>query len=74
METISISYTIKYEIDFAPYYKFLSNNSCYNAKTGRLIKQTICGGSIGYVIKGKFYSLTYLRNHLIKPKKEILLF
>lgn len=70
MKTISITYTIKYELDFANHYKWLNDNSCYNNKTGRKIKQVLVGGSIGYVINSRFYSLKYLRNHLIKPQKE----
>jgi hypothetical protein len=68
MNTISITYTIKYELDFAPNYKWLNDNSCYNIKTERKIKQVMQGGSIGYIINGKFKTLKYLRNHLRKPK------
>ncbi len=64
---VSINYTIKYELDFASNYKWLNNNECYNSKTGRIIKQTLVGGSIGYVINGKFMSLKKLKKHLIKP-------
>ena len=67
---VTISYAIKYELDFAPNYKWLKNNSCYNEKTGRIIKQTMCGRSIGYVINGKFKSLTFLRSHMVKPHKD----
>lgn len=74
MTSVSINYAIKYELKFAPHYKWLNDNSCYNAKTGRKIKQTLVGGSIGYVIDGKFKSLTFLRKYLIKPKKENLPF
>lgn len=57
-------------IDFAPEYKFTKHKECFNAKTGRRIKQVSNNGSIGYIIRGKFYSLTKLKSHLIKPKKE----
>lgn len=68
MRRISINYTIKFALSFSPKYKWLEGNICFNEKTGRIIKQTICGGSIGYVIDGKFKSLTYLRNYLIRQK------
>jgi hypothetical protein len=74
MQTISVTYTLKYELDFAPQYKWSKNNKCFNVKTGRQIKQTYVGGSIGYCICGKFYSLTTLRKHLVKIKKEIIPF
>ena len=49
---VTLSYAIKFELDFSPKYKWLDDNSCYNGKTGRIIKQTTCGRSIGYVIDG----------------------
>lgn len=69
MKYVTVSYAIKYELDFAPNYKWLENNQCYNTKTGRFIKQTICGRSIGYVINSKFKSLKTLKKHLRKPTK-----
>jgi hypothetical protein len=70
MQTVTITYTIKFILDFASHYKWLDNNQCYNAKTGRIIKQVSNNGSIGYIINGKFKSLEYLRKHLINPKPE----
>ena len=67
MKSISIDYTIKYQLDFAREYVWLNTNKCYNTKSGRLIKQIYSNGSIGYCIRRKFYSLNYLRKHLIKP-------
>jgi len=74
MRSVSITYTIKYELDFSPKYKWLSNNQCFNIKTGKIIRQTVVGGSIGYVIDGKFKSLSYLRQHLVRPRKEECIF
>lgn len=70
MDSISIKYTLKYELDFAPEYKWSEDNQCFNVKTGRKIKQVYNNGCIGYSIKGKFMSLTFLRQHLKKIKKE----
>jgi hypothetical protein len=69
MNTISINYTVYFEIDFARNYKFTKNKECFNEKTGRRIRQVYKGGSIGYNIKGRFYSLSKLRKHLVKPEK-----
>ena len=66
MYTFSIDYTCKYQLSFATNYKWSTCGKCYNAKTGRLIKQIMKGGSIGYIIMGKFYTLKYLRSKLIK--------
>ena len=69
MQTVTITYTIKYELNFASHYKWLNNDQCYNVKTGRMIKQVCNNGCIGYVIDGKFKSLTFLRKNLVKPKQ-----
>lgn len=69
MNTISKNYTLKFELDFAPNYKWTDCKKCFNMKTGRQIKQTYVSGSIGYCIGGKFYSLKKLRMHLVKIKK-----
>lgn len=66
MNSISITYTLKFELSFAPQYKWTTCGKCFNTKTGRCIKQVYNNGSIGYTINGKFKSLTYLRSKLIK--------
>ena len=70
MHSFTVTYAIKYEVGFAPEYVFNKHKECYNLKTGRRIKKVVQGRSIGYNIKGKFYSLTRLRVHLRKPQKE----
>lgn len=65
MNTIQITYTCKYCISFAPEYWFATTgNVCYNTKTKHIIKQVDNSGCLGYNIRGKFKSLTYLRKHL----------
>ena len=73
METITISknYDFIWKIDFAKNYKFTKCKKLFNLKTGREIKKTLAGMTIGYYIKGKFYSLKYLRNYLVKVETEI---
>ena len=68
MNTITVTYTLKYQLYFAPEYKWTKCNRCFNTKTGREIKQTQSKGSIGYCIRGKFYSLTRLKQSLVKIK------
>ena len=70
MKTIAIEYTLKYELSSSPNYKFTTCKKCFNVKTGRRIKQTLVGGSIGYVVNGKFKSLSSLRKELRKIKSE----
>lgn len=74
MNLISVSYTLKYELDFAPNYQWTKCGKCFNIKTGRQLKQSYVSGSIGYSINGKFMSLTKLRKHLVKIKHEDLPF
>lgn len=70
MITISVNYTCKYRLNFATNYLWTTCGKCYNIKTGRLIKQIYKSGCIGYIINGKFYSLTKLRTYLEKIPKE----
>lgn len=69
MNTISKTYTLKYELNFAPEYQWTECGRCFNVKTGRQLKQSYVSGSIGYSIRGKFKSLTTLRKHLVKIKE-----
>jgi hypothetical protein len=71
MLVITINYTCKFRLKFAPSYVFTSCGLCYNLKTGRLIKQVYNSSCIGYTINGKFKSLTYLKKQLEKiPNKK----
>lgn len=66
MNKISITYTCKYCVSFAPEYWFTTKgNICYNTKTNNIIKQVDNSGCLGYYIRGKFKSLTFLRDNLI---------
>jgi hypothetical protein len=68
---ISKNYDLKWQLSFAPNYQFSSCKKLFNVQTRREIKKIVNGGSIGYCIKGKFYSLTYLRNYIEKiPQKK----
>lgn len=59
-----------YKISFADNYVFTKCKKCFNSKTGREIKQQYKNRCIGYYINRKFYSLTYLRKHLVKIKNN----
>lgn len=67
---ISLQFTCKYTLDFDKDFVFTEKfNFLVNLKTNRILKQVIKGGTIGYVLKGKFYSLTRLRQSLVKIDK-----
>ena len=68
---ISLDFTCKWTLDFDKDFVFVENhNFLVNLKTGKVLKQVTKGGSIGYVLKGKFYSLTKLRQSLVKIEKQ----
>lgn len=75
MNTITVTYTLIYQLSFSPKYQWTRCNKCFNVQTGREIKQILNSGSIGYGINGKFKSLKYLRTKLERvPKKGKLPF
>jgi hypothetical protein len=67
---ISINYACKYRISFAKNYVFTNCGICFNVDTKRVINQTTNSRCIGYVINGKFKSLTFLKTKLELIKKE----
>ena len=67
--TVSKNYSLKWQINFAPHYKFTDCKKLINCKTGRIIKKTVNGSSIGYWINIEFWSLNNLRKHIVKIEK-----
>ena len=65
----TVTYDCKYELKFAPNYKWTQCGKCFNSKTGRQIKIILKGRSKGYVINSKFYTLSYLRTQLQRITK-----
>ncbi len=70
MNLVSVTYTYVYQLDFAPEYVFTKCKKCINAKRGKELRQVVKSSCIGYNIRGKFYSLTKLKKHLVRPIKE----
>lgn len=71
MNRYSISYNLKWRVKFAHNYKFTECGKLINTKTCRVLKKSMIGYSIGYTVKGKFYILDKLRQHLeIIPKEK----
>ena len=59
-----------WQLNFADNYQFDKKGNCYNVRSGKQLKQTVIGYTVGYCIKGKFYSLTRLRQSLVKIEKQ----
>lgn len=70
MNYISINYILEYRLINNHNYQWTKCGKCFNVKTGRKLKQCYNSGSIGYYIKGKFKTLTYLRSQLERIPKE----
>jgi len=72
MTTISIIYDLKWRYIKLHYYQWTTCGKLINTRTGRKIKKTVNGRSIGYWIKGKFITLNNLRTQLeIIPKEKL---
>ena len=56
----------RWNLTFAPHYKWDKINRLINTKTGREIKKCVNGYSVGYYIKGRFYTIATLRKHIAK--------
>ena len=61
MQAITVTYTLVWVLDFAEEY-----GKCFNRKRGKELKQVLQGGSIGYNIRSKFYTISRLKKHLVK--------
>lgn len=71
MNNISVNYDLKWQYKPAPWYKWTTCGKLFNARTGRKIKKTVNGRSVGYWLAGKFCPLSRLRTQLeIIPKKQ----
>lgn len=74
MNKISINYTYIWCLDFAENYVFTKCKKCFNLHRNKEVKKVYNNGCLGYNVKGKFYSLTKLRDHLKKVEKSIIPF
>ena len=68
METITISktYKLKWQITGYENYKVSPCGKIFNVKSGKEIKRTLNGSTVGFWIKDKFFTLEKLRKLLIK--------
>lgn len=71
MNTLSISYSYKYEVSFAPEYKFTTCGKCVNVQRNKVVKHVLKRYTSGFNIRSKFYSDDKLRPHLKKVTKDI---
>lgn len=71
MNTISINYDLKWQYSKIPHYQWTTCGKLVNRQTGRRLKKTMNGRSIGYWVAGKFITLNNLRADLeLIPEKD----
>lgn len=63
---ISNSYSVEWCIKNHPKYGITKNGIVVNVATGKILKRTLNGYTIGYYIQGKFHSLSKLRTMIEK--------
>jgi hypothetical protein len=74
MIEFTVTYKSKYQLKNNTNYIFSTCGLCFNLKSGKLVKQITKNYTIGYLINGKFKSLTKLRSELEIIKIEKLPF
>lgn len=69
---IEVKYKCKWQLKPYPHYKWTECKRLFNCRTGREIKKTIKGMSIGYWIGKNFITLDKLRSELeLIPKVKV---
>lgn len=71
MQTISVNYSLKWQLKNLSHYKISACGRMFNCKTGKLLKRTVNGSSIGYWISREFITLKELRTQIELIPKQI---
>ena len=72
METILIQLKLKWQFKEHNHFKVSICKKVVNCQTGRLIKKTTSGRSVGYNIKGRFYKLSTINEFIeLIPKSKL---
>ena len=61
---VQVNFTAKWEFKDFPHYKISTCKKIINCKTGKIIKCTKSGGSIGYFINGNFFKKSDINKHI----------
>jgi len=61
---VTVLFTVKWQFKEFPHYKISTCKKVINCKTGKIIKCTKTGGSIGYFIAGKFYKKSNINDFI----------
>jgi hypothetical protein len=69
MICISETYEAKWMVGVMPEYQF-AKKKLFNVKRGKEVKKVLKGYSVGYNLRGKFYTLKQIQK-MIKPVEKI---
>lgn len=68
---VQVSFKVKWQFKEHQHYKISTCKKVINCQTGRIIKCTKNGGSIGYFISDKFYKKSDINKHIeLIPKQK----
>ena len=66
---VQVNFTVKWQFKDYPHYKVSTCKKIINCQTGKIIKCTKNGGSVGYYIASDFYKKSDINKHIeIIPK------
>jgi len=61
---VQVNFTVKWQFREHTHYKVSMCKKIINCQTGRILKCTKNGGSVGYFIAGKFYKKSDINKHI----------
>jgi len=68
---VQVNFTVKWQFKDHNNYKITTCKKVINCQTGKIIKCTKNGGSVGYFIASKFYKKSDINNHIeLIPKPK----
>ena len=69
---VQVNYLVKWQFKDYPYYKITTCKKIINCRTGKIIKCTKNGGSVGYYINSIFFKKSDINNHIeMIPKSKL---
>jgi len=69
---VQVNFSVKWQFKEYHHYKISTCKKIINCKTGKIIKCTKSGGSIGYFIAGNFFKKSDINNFIeIIPKSKL---
>lgn len=66
---VQVNFTVKWQFKEHNHYKITSCKKIINCQTGKIIKCTKNGGSVGYFIAKKFYKKATINDYIEKIPK-----